>query len=830
MKKYILLLLLVSAFTSGGCGGSSTSSLQADSPPEHDTAPKISAPFDSDGDGVPDAFRYYDAGWSGRDNPDGGEACTVPYLNYIASSDTNIDGTFTARIRLTQGHEYIMKYSHSGRPLTESYLDFTIHTPDKNELVFDFGFELDSADEPAPEIQQEYSITVNTDEISETQEEDIDSSDTGDIAKHVTVSASIDIIPPENPCIISYTFTAPQTGIYEFTFSEKDFSPVSHDMPYELRIYSSDDEAVTTLGNISLTQREMLDLQRVLLRYADKFNSDGLPVSFRPEFTSEDVYMNLIQSFIDENLTASGMKAAADDGAYIKPVVYDVPYDSAFKEGAGFYASSGVKALSMKAFQKFVLPTPQTGAYLPVAAHFKTEEIITEEEHNREQELQDMSSFALYKNALGDREMTATNVRLAQISKNVIINYDVLEHEPRIVDVNTVQLYSGAMSLLKRSYKDFREEYGDYFVAGYTWGMRFRAVISVTCESSSVLDKVCGLIKTMAAKAQSGMIYSSELREIESIANQHTVNISIEDISVDGEGPHRKSLSTVSSLGVIASGLASFSRSVQTATKNDYVRLKACFMRFREIPAAKEFIPALLPISRNHFNAIVEMNRTIFRTRCSYNALLSIPVTNLVDGLTKRQEWQREFNDLVNDTNNQLNYICDSEKRVNYYQLQFQRLHEKFRRLCERYVFYRRLMNAQKTQPTGFDNEYVLDGSISGGFKTYYQSSVVMQDYGQYANALHTDLPHKKEKEFLVYWIWDITGDQTKYNWRYVWFEAGWKNTYKSICRDKAYPTVGSKKIHWHFEGGTWRRAEWFYKNKIIFMPLSNYPFVGLND
>ena len=91
----------MSAFTSGACGGSSTSSLQANSPPEYDTAPKISAPFNSDGDGVPDAFRYYDADWSSSDNPDGGEACTVPYLNYIALSDTNIDGSFTARIRLT---------------------------------------------------------------------------------------------------------------------------------------------------------------------------------------------------------------------------------------------------------------------------------------------------------------------------------------------------------------------------------------------------------------------------------------------------------------------------------------------------------------------------------------------------------------------------------------------------------------------------------------------------------------------------------------------------------------------------------------------------------
>ena len=114
-------------------------------------------------------------------------------------------------------------------------------------------------------------------------------------------------------------------------------------MPYELRIYSSDDDSILKLGNITLTPREALDLQRVLLHYADKFNEDGLPVSFRPEFYSNDVYMNLLQYFAEEDVTTSGIKAAADNGASIKPVVYNVPYDVEFKEGTGFMRLPGLK-------------------------------------------------------------------------------------------------------------------------------------------------------------------------------------------------------------------------------------------------------------------------------------------------------------------------------------------------------------------------------------------------------------------------------------------------------------------------------------------------------
>ena len=818
MKKYLLLLIVI-AFTYGGCGGSSGSS-QGDSQAEN-TTPIVSAPFDSNGDGVPDVFGY------SLNLPANAAAYDVPYLNYIASSDADEDGSFTVRINLTQGHEYILKYSHSSRPLTESYLDFTIITPDDKELVFDFGFEEESADEPIPSDQAaESSILVSTDELSEPPEEFLDGTDTG-IREYVTVKAGIDIIPPENPCVISYAFTAPQTGIYEFTFREMEYSPVSYDLPYELRIYSADDDSVLKIGNITLTERELLDLQRVLLSYADEFNDDGLPVSFRPEFDSEDVYMNMLQGFFEDSESIS---AAADNGASIKPVVYGVPYDVEFSGGRGFYATSGIASLSETAFVNFVMPTPKDGAYLPVVRLFETDEIITEEEHNRELELLDMSTFAMIKNALGERVQTAMNVRLAQISKNVVINYEVIEDQPRMVNVNDLQFSADALDLLKR-YTDFREEYGDYFVAGYRWGMRFRAVISVTSNNRSALDRVCSLIKTMASKAGRRSGYSSEVEDINSLAKQYYIDISVEEMTVDGKGPRKIDRVSASSLGTVADALVNFSRQLNSSTKDDYVPLIACFQRYREIPAAKDSIPALLPIPQSHFNAILEMNKMMFRARCSYNALMSIPLTHLVDGSTKRNEWSKEFNDLMNTTKNQLNYICDRESRANDYKSKFERLHEKYSALCERYVFYRRLVDEQKSQSSGFSNsDSDREEKISGGFYTYSQSSAVMSDYGKYADKLHTNLVCKEKPKILSTWTWKVEGDQYGTNWRYVWFEVRCRNTNKSKGEDQAYPTVGSKKVKWYFEGGCWRGVEWYFKNKIIRMAPNDYPFVGLKD
>ena len=92
--------------------------------------------------------------------------------------------------------------------------------------------------------------------------------------------------------MIFYTFTAPQNGVYTFTLREKEYFPTSQDVPYELRIYNADDDSALKLGTITMTPRDVLDLQRVLLSYADEFNADGLPVSFMLEFESKDVYVN----------------------------------------------------------------------------------------------------------------------------------------------------------------------------------------------------------------------------------------------------------------------------------------------------------------------------------------------------------------------------------------------------------------------------------------------------------------------------------------------------------------------------------------------------------
>ena len=311
--------------------------------------------------------------------------------------------------------------------------------------------------------------------------------------------------------MIFYTFTAPQDGTYTFILREKEYAPTSQDVPYELRIYRADDDSALKLGNITMTPREALDLQRVLLSYADKFNADGLPVKFKPEFVSNDVYNTILKGFAEKSAAAARVKASADDGTSIAAYVNSIPYYDKYQPGTGFYADSGLASATFSAFENFTMPTPSNGAALPVETLYTAHEVMTEEEHTREQRLDAMTTFALADNALGLVPSTATNVRLGQLTKTLMISYEKTEISPRLINTQTLKFSPMAEFYLSQGdTKTFREEYGDYFVAGYKWGLSFRASVSVTCTDSKILDNVCNAVSAVMQQAAQSSDKSSK--------------------------------------------------------------------------------------------------------------------------------------------------------------------------------------------------------------------------------------------------------------------------------------------------------------------------------
>ena len=89
---------------------------------------------------------------------------------------------------------------------------------------------------------------------------------------------------------------------------------------------------------------------------------------------------------------------------------------------------------------------------------------------------------------------STNNLKFGLTSTTLVIHYEELESKYRDLPLKQYKLTNDAMELLSSDNEDdraaFREEYGDYFVAGYQYGGMYEAHISITTETTEQLDKV----------------------------------------------------------------------------------------------------------------------------------------------------------------------------------------------------------------------------------------------------------------------------------------------------------------------------------------------------
>ena len=94
-----------------------------------------------------------------------------------------------------------------------------------------------------------------------------------------------------------------------------------------------------------------------------------------------------------------------------------------------------------------------------------------------------MSNFVLLRDAF-NRSPRKDYARLGSDHTRVVsVRYELVEEAPRMVDPKEFKLLDAALEELKKDgAAAFLKEYGDYFVAGYTWGVRYDATVEITAE------------------------------------------------------------------------------------------------------------------------------------------------------------------------------------------------------------------------------------------------------------------------------------------------------------------------------------------------------------
>ena len=441
----------------------------------------------------------------------------VQFVKYISSKDLNSNDEYVQTIRLNKDSEYVIKYSHSGRSLNNSVLGLRITAPDDVEMILDPSLSENSVvsddaslvreltEEEIQTLLEESEITLEELEA----EKALDGKET-ESSEHHYVKTELEVIPEENPCIIMYSFKAPLTGDYEFAISELTLvsddglvKNASSDIPFEFRIYGTEESYSASDGEeIELSPRDILDIQRLLLSSATEFNENGLPTNFTSDEADESdveassygygwLFWGDTRGIISEKLNAieQNKKREQQSGVVVDAIINNVPYDYVFEQGAGFHAHSGLRAVTNiiddssyrdNIVQNFSMPTPETDDALNLKENFSVNVVATQEEHDRTMELEAMSNFALLRDALGYTKREDYARLGSDYTRVISARYELIEEQPRMPDTSAFKVYDEALEIIEEYGIDyFLDQYGDYFVAGYTWGTRYSAMIEI---------------------------------------------------------------------------------------------------------------------------------------------------------------------------------------------------------------------------------------------------------------------------------------------------------------------------------------------------------------
>ena len=312
--------------------------------------------------------------------------------------------------------------------------------------------------------------------------------------------------------------------------------------------------------------------------------------------------------------------------------------------------------------------------------------------------------------------------------------------------------------------------------------------------------------------------------------SKNNVSVKISEVQHSGV----TGISAVSTLKDLAKDFDEFRKKAEQTPSSNFERLYTTLIRYREIENVKKIIPEELPITVQHYKMIRNLNKTIYFTRCYKSAVDSIPAAHLIDGEARRQEWDKEFSDVFNLYNNQLNKLCSDIEFVREYYIKFNSLLEKYQGINHRYVFYRRLRARQRTISNPGDWEDSDDNDSYPRFKAGFTDNEIATNKfvkkdlseGYYSSEINL----KADK-------WTSLSDSEKErkgsfpaDARPYYYEGGTIDTNSSKAKDLKVNTLGKRSYDWQFDRGGFRRVEIKINFKLMDMPVSKYPFVGLED
>ena len=563
------------------------------------------------------------------------------------------------------------------------------------------------------------------------------------------------------------------------------------------------------------------------------------------ELTSDDEEED--EEFSDAEYSGE-VNAAATSVTQIDTTVYNVPYVDEYQLGTGLMATTNLQALSQTGIEDFTLNVPAAGEKIGTT-RFNYSFISSKEEY--EQKMGRNFKMGLATSALGISSgvQSTNNLKFGLTSTTLVIHYEELEAKYRDLPLSQYKLTKDAIELLSSDNEDdraaFREEYGDYFVAGYQYGGMYEAHISITTETTEQLDKVKSEIgvsigdmnaalsgDTSKGGKNIGAKFSQETQETLK-KNKAEITVEIKTIGAGKTSPTNIPIANsrdISAMSNVAEELMKFRNSMADSfTTNTYVPVNVEFKRYRSLPGMRKKIAAYIPVPAEHSANIMSFNSELAALRGYYNVIGTLPASKM-DTLI-RDDYTRKFNAIVNPIKAGGNAFYNSQKDIAETLPKVISLSRELKVAGDRLSFYNMLVNAQANEGYSGADKTVANKPFgknggSTGYKSFGLSTAVTDDL---AKGAYTEDKHEEELDLGVWRTWKPSYDAGE-NYRFSWFQVTALNENDNIRDVVNAPAVGKRQASFNFESGRTREGKWKIERQSVYMPRSLYPFFGLQD
>lgn len=651
------------------------------------------------------------------------------------------------------------------------------------------------------------------------------------VASDKSLPLSVQVAAPENIGAVILTFKTEEGGLHYLSVANAD-AEQSKALPYRFDIFEDENgDGMLNLfsssdGSYSFnyTLRDLLYLESVLAKYVAASNDLGFPTEFLvdgiteteadgdsctvlpPLKTAWDEALEQVNSYHNK---AAGSKTSLDP--YIAGIRWrsDVNGRVVHREGNSYDAVFGWPARKYAAaIEQFTLPRDKVAPKDSTTTYL----ITTKEEHERAIGAKIGATFGPGKDAPSISSQYSENVKYSTTSTTLVLNYDREETEYRLLPVKDYKMTAEAKEYLKKNGPGkFREEYGDYFIAGAKFGANFFGTVSVRAKTAEKIREVqvaCSNIPIKSGKisAEFAEKFRNATSETKVVIKKVTIGGfnaapgdaagETTDLYWNGSGwgteEYEIEGGTDAAENAVDQLIKDMDTFIDNTKKPDFLMAKryVYMMRFNQIPDGKD-IPADIDINPEYFVEMRKLSRELLGLITKNSVIQEIDAEDMQPGRDPREEYRKKFAEFSDRFEASLSEMVKDISAVKKQLAVIAEMDKNFQDFLDRYYFFTKLRSWWPFN----------SGTGERGYRTWTISSVV-----------NGDIDRGKDKEW--YWYhkedWGSGRHEKSPSWT---LPADRRTCYlkvESHCShdrswDDNYPSLTRRVAKFHFLGG-WNR------------------------